>query len=168
MEYYLKLPRNKKETAIFMGIISLISVNIIAPLITCFEMGFSFAVWKNVLGVLPVIWTAVIALVLITHGPAGYLTKKIAGPNDSFSATFLINTLCTVFWMSICMTVAGAWIGSGRISLDPVYHFFYKWPRNFTIAFGVETFIAQPIARFVMIKMHRFQEMNDRVAAIEK
>lgn len=50
MEYYLKLPRNKKETAIFMGIISLISVNIIAPLITCFEIGFSFAVWKNVLG----------------------------------------------------------------------------------------------------------------------
>lgn len=44
MEYYLKLPRNKKETAIFMGIISLISVNIIAPLITCFEIGFSFDV----------------------------------------------------------------------------------------------------------------------------
>lgn len=34
MEFYMKLPRSKKEFALFMGIVSIISVNIIAPLIT--------------------------------------------------------------------------------------------------------------------------------------
>lgn len=40
MDFYMKLPRSKKEFALFMAIISIISVNIIAPLITCFELGF--------------------------------------------------------------------------------------------------------------------------------
>ena len=40
MEFYMKLPRSKKEFALFMGIVSIISVNIIAPLITFFEAGF--------------------------------------------------------------------------------------------------------------------------------
>ncbi len=31
-------------------------------------------------------------------------------------------------------------------------------PRNFAISFGVEVLIAQPIARFVMIKLHNRQE----------
>ena len=42
--------------------------------------------------------------------------------------------------------------------MEPIYNFFYKWPRNFAIAFAVEIFIAQPIARFVMKKMHEVQE----------
>jgi len=41
MEFYTKLPRNKKEFALFMAVISVISVNIIAPLITFFEVGFT-------------------------------------------------------------------------------------------------------------------------------
>lgn len=50
MEFYMKLPRNKKEFALFMAIISIISVNIIAPLITCFEVGtFSLDIWKMLL-----------------------------------------------------------------------------------------------------------------------
>jgi len=40
MEFYMKLPRNKKEFTLFMMVISIISVNIIAPLISCFEVGF--------------------------------------------------------------------------------------------------------------------------------
>lgn len=42
MNFYTKLLRNKKEFALFMGIVSIISVNIIAPLITCFEAVFYF------------------------------------------------------------------------------------------------------------------------------
>lgn len=40
MKFYMNLPRNKKEFALFMAVVSIISVNIIAPLITCFEIGF--------------------------------------------------------------------------------------------------------------------------------
>lgn len=40
MEFYQKLPRNKKEFTLFIAVTSIISVNIIAPIITCFERAF--------------------------------------------------------------------------------------------------------------------------------
>jgi len=77
MDFYMKLPRNKKEFALFMAVISIISVNIIAPLITGFEVGISLKIWADTLKVIPIIWIAVIALVLITHKPAEWLTARI-------------------------------------------------------------------------------------------
>ncbi len=154
MDFLMKLPRNKKETALFMAIISIISVNIIAPLITCFEFGFNLKTWANVLKVIPVIWICVIALVLLTHKPAAWLTSKIIEKDDSFKAHMLANTLCTVLLMSVFLTIIGTWIGSGQISMEPINRFFHKWPRNFAISFAVEMLIAQPIARAVMTKIH--------------
>lgn len=40
-EFYMRLPRDGYETILFMGIVSIISVNIIAPLISMLETGFS-------------------------------------------------------------------------------------------------------------------------------
>ncbi len=60
MDFYMKLPRNKKEFAIFMAVISILSVNIIAPLITCFEAGFHLYIWADALNVIPFIWVSVI------------------------------------------------------------------------------------------------------------
>ena len=37
----------------------------------------------------------------------------------------------------------------------------YKWPRNFAIALAVELFIAQPIARFAMVKLHKFKDNKE-------
>lgn len=70
MEFHMKLSRNKKEFALFLAVISIISVNIIAPLITCFEIGFHMYVWADLIKVIPFIWISVIALVLITYKPA--------------------------------------------------------------------------------------------------
>ena len=42
-------------------------------------------------------------------------------------------------------------------SSKPFKNFFYIWPRNFGIAFWIELIIAQPIARFVMKKLHQSQ-----------
>lgn len=138
-----------------MAVISIISVNIIAPLITCFEFGFSPAVYQNALKVMPFIWVGVIAVVLITYVPAEWMTNKIVAKEDSYNSHIVINILCTVFLMSIILTVLGTWIGSMKISMEPIYGFFYKWPRNFAISLGVEMLIAQPIARFVMLKFHQ-------------
>lgn len=44
MDFYMRLPRNGKEFALFLAIVSIISVNIIAPLITFFEAGFRLQV----------------------------------------------------------------------------------------------------------------------------
>ena len=82
MDFYMKLPRNKKEFALFMAVISIISVNIIAPLITCFEAGFHLSVWGDALRVIPFIWCSVIALVLLTYKPAEWMTSKIINKND--------------------------------------------------------------------------------------
>lgn len=158
MEFHMKLPRNKKEFALFMAVISIISVNIIAPLITCFEVGFHMYVWGEAIKVIPFIWICVIAMVLITYKPAEGLTARIVKEGDSFSSHIVINILCTVFLMSIFMTVFGAWIGSRQVSLEPIHMFFYKWPRNFAISLAVELLIAQPIARLVMLKVHQAKD----------
>ena len=160
MEFFMKLPRNKREFALFMAVISVISVNIIAPLITCFEMGFRMDVWADALGVIPFIWLSVIALVVLTYKPAEWMTRKIVAEGDSFNAHIVVNILCTVLLMSIFLTVIGTWIGARCISMEPIRFFFYKWPRNFAISFAVELLIAQPIARFVMLKMHQRMDMG--------
>lgn len=150
----MKLPRGKKEFALFIAIISVLSVNIIAPLITCFEFGFSLSVWAEVLKVIPFIWLSVIALVLLTLKPAEWLTGKIVDKGDSFNAHIAINIMCTVLLMSIFLTVIGTWIGSRQVSMEPVRLFFHKWPRNYAISFAVEALFAQPVARAVLYKLH--------------
>ncbi len=154
MDFYTKLPRSLKEFPLYIAVISIISVNIIAPLITCFEVGFSVAVWTSVYQVIAFIWLTVVACVIITYKPAQFMTRKIVKDGDSFHAVITINILCNVFLMSILLTVLGTWIGTKTISMDPIVHFFYKWPRNFAISFAVESLIAQPIARRVMRIYH--------------
>jgi len=156
----MKLPRNAKEFPLFIAVISILSVNIIAPLITCFEFGFHLSVWLDVLPVIPFIWLSVIVLVFITYKPAEWLTKKIVDSGDSFNAHIVVNILCTVLLMSIFLTVIGTWIGSRQISIEPVQLFFHKWPRNFAISFAVEALFAQPIARFVMLNYHKIKDKN--------
>lgn len=158
MDFYMKLPRNKKEFALFIGVISIISVNIIAPLITCFEAGFHLYVYQDVLTVLPFIWLSVIVIVLLTYIPAEKLTAKIVAQGDSFRSHIVVNILCTVFMMSILLTVIGTWIGTRSITWEPIRMFFYKWPRNFAISLFVEMLIAQPIARFVIHRLHLWQD----------
>lgn len=63
----MRLPRNGKEFTLFLGIISILSVNIIAPLITMFEIGFSLEAWRATYQVMPIIWVFVIIFVLLTH-----------------------------------------------------------------------------------------------------
>ena len=160
MDFYMKLPRTPKEFSLFLAVISIISVNIIAPLITCFEMGFTLEVWLDTLTVIPFIWISVVAVVLITYKPAEWLTSLIVKKDDSFGSHIMINILCTVFLMSILLTVIGTWVGTQHISMDPIYTFFYKWPRNAAISFFTEACIAQPIARLVMLKLHKTKDLK--------
>lgn len=145
-----------------MSVISIISVNIIAPLITCFETGFSLATWMSVLHLLPLIWVSVVAVVLATYLPAKRMTARIVEREDSFNAHIIVNILCTVLMMSVLLTVIGTWIGTGAITMAPIEQFFYKWPRNFAVSFAVELCIAQPIARLVMLKLHRLSDNRVR------
>lgn len=52
-----------------MAIISIITVTITAPVITCFELQFSLRVWADTVTRIPFIWLAVIVLMLLTYKP---------------------------------------------------------------------------------------------------
>ena len=156
----MKLPRNGREFSLFLFVVSILSVNIIAPIISGFEMGFSLDTWKHTLEVLPFIWIAVVLLVLLTYTPASKLTRQLISKEDSFNAHMIINCLVNVMMMSIFLTVIGSWIGMRAVSWQPIEQFFYKWPRNFTVAFLVEACIAQPIARLIILKKHKWDSVK--------
>nr|WP_306432054.1 hypothetical protein [Lysinibacillus fusiformis] len=50
-------------------IVSVISVNTIAPIIVGLERGFSIAVYKETLKIIPIMWVIVILLVRAVAGP---------------------------------------------------------------------------------------------------
>lgn len=127
MQFHTRLPRNKREFCLFMAVISVISVNIIAPVIAC---------------------------VLATYYPAEWITARFLAEGDSYNAHVLVNILATVCMMSVVLTVVAPWIASGQVSMEPVEHFFLRWPRNFAVSFAVEALVAQPIARAVMNRLH--------------
>lgn len=56
--------------------------------------------------------------------------------------------------LSLTLTVIGTWVGNREISTDIFTRFFPVWFRNFGIAFWIEVLVAQPIARFFMVKIH--------------
>ncbi|MCM3091050.1 MULTISPECIES: hypothetical protein [unclassified Cytobacillus] len=154
-----RLPQNAKEGILFLLIISVISVNTIAPIIVGMEHGFSKETYLETLKIIPFMWVIVVLLVRLVAGPlAGRIMQRFAGETDGFNARVLLNTLLNVTILSILLTIIGTWIGSKQISLEPFQNFFQSWFRNFGIAFWVELVIAQPIARFAMKKLHAGQE----------
>lgn len=153
-----RLPKNGKEFALFLCVVSIISVNIIAPVIMGFEFGFRREVYFNTLHVIPVMWVVVVLSVTMVARPlVGKLTVRFTAPTDGFNARVLFNVLFSVTILSILLTIIGTWIGKREFDMEPVQNLFYHWPRNFFIAFWVEILIAQPAARLVMRKLHQRQ-----------
>lgn len=160
MEFYMKLPRNLKEKRLFMFIVSLISVNIIGPIISMMEIGFNLNNYLTTLRILPFIWIAVIGSVIIAEKPAVFLKDQLLETKDSFWAQIIVLTIFDVLIISFLMSIMGSWIGSGRLSWGSILNFGKIWPRNFGIALFVETLIAQPVARKVLELKHRKEKVN--------
>ncbi len=148
-----RLPQNEKEGILFLLIISIISVNTIAPIIMGLERGFSKENYLETLKIIPFMWIIVVLLVRLVAGPlVGKVIPKFAGQTDGFNARVLLNTLLNVTVLSVLLTIIGTWVGTKQISLEPFQNFFHSWFRNFGVAFWIELLIAQPIARFAMKK----------------
>lgn len=153
-----RLPRNGKEGIIFLLLISIISVNTIAPIIIGLERGFSKEVYLDTLKIIPIMWIIVILSVRLVAGPiVRKLLPIFTGQTDGFNARILLNTLLNVTVLSILLSIIGTWVGMKQISLEPFKNFLHIWPRNFGIAFWIELLVAQPIARFAMKKLHSRQ-----------
>lgn len=154
-----RLPRNAKEGILFLLIISIISVNTIAPIIVGLERGFSKEVYLDTLKIIPFMWIIVVLLVKLVAGPlVGKVMPKFVGKTDGFNARVLLNTLLNVTVLSILLSIIGTWVGTKEVSLEPFKNYLHIWPRNFGIAFWIELLVAQPIARFVMKTLHAKQD----------
>lgn len=153
-----RLPRNGKEGIIFLLIVSIISVNTIAPIIIGLERGFSKEVYFDTLKIIPIMWIIVVLLVRMIAGPiVGKLVPKFVGQTDGFNARVLLTIVLNVTVLSLWLSIIGTWVGMKQISIEPFQNFLHIWPRNFGIAFWIELLIAQPIARFAMKKLHAGQ-----------
>ncbi|MED1794740.1 hypothetical protein [Brevibacillus nitrificans] len=153
-----RLPRNGKEGILFLLIISIISVNTIAPIIVGLERGFSKETYLETLKILPMMWIIVVLSVRLIAGPiVGKLLPKLVGQTDSFNARVLFTILLNVTVLSLWLSIIGTWVGMREISLAPFDKFLHIWPRNFGIALWIELLLAQPIARFAMKKLHERQ-----------
>ncbi|WP_339311340.1 hypothetical protein [Paenibacillus sp. FSL M7-0896] len=154
-----RLPRNAKEGILFLLIISILSVNTIAPVIVGLERGFSKEVYLDTLKVIPFMWIIVVLLVKLVAGPlVGIVMPRFIGCTDGFNARVLLNIVLNVTVLSILLSVIGPWVGMRRISLEPIKNFLHIWPRNFGVAFWIELLVAQPIARFGMKLLHARQD----------
>ena len=153
-----RLPQNAKEGILFLLIISIISVNTIAPIIMGLERGFSKEVYLDTLKVIPFMWVIVVLLVRLVAGPIVHkVMPKFVGQTDGFIARVLLNILINVTVLSLLLTIIGTWVGTKQISLEPFKNFLHVWPRNFGVAFWIEMLIAQPIARYAMKSLHARQ-----------
>ncbi|RKD71338.1 hypothetical protein ATL39_2734 [Sinobaca qinghaiensis] len=154
-----RLPQNAKEGILFLLIVSFLSVNTIAPVIVGLERGFSLQIYKETLIILPFMWMIVMLVVLFIARPlVGKLMPVFTAAEDGFNARVLLTIVLNVTIISLLMTCIGMWVGTGRISLDPLQQFLHIWPRNFGIAFWIEILFAQPIARFAMKQIHAMQD----------
>lgn len=156
MKEETRMPQNGKEFILFLAVISIISVNTIAPLIMALQFRFTKAVYLQTLKTIPFMWIIVVLIVpFIVEPIVNKLMPKFTQPTDSFNATTLFHIFPSVLIMSILLTVIGTWVGTRSISIEPIKTFFYTWPRNFTIAFFIELLVAQPLARLAMALIHK-------------
>lgn len=119
------------------------------------ERGFSTENYLETLKKIPFMWMIVVLLVRLVAGPlVGKVMPRFVGQTDGFNARVLLTIFLNVTVLSILLTIIGTWVGTKQISLEPFQNFFHSWFRNFGVAFWIELLVAQPIARFAMIKIH--------------
>ncbi|WP_343223159.1 hypothetical protein [Mesobacillus maritimus] len=76
-----RLPRNGKEFIVFLAIVSILSVNTIAPLIMGFKFGFSNEVYLNTMKVIPFVWLCVIVLFPFVEPACDKVACEVYVPN---------------------------------------------------------------------------------------
>lgn len=167
MQQETRLPRNAKEGALFGAIIVTLTVLLMASLNVILAVGeFNIDTFYIILKTIPVCW--VIAMIIeptIVGRFADKMVHKFTAPTDSFNAKILYRILFTVFGMSFIMTLVGYIIGHG-LDTGIFSNFLTNWPRNFLIVLIAESLVIQPIARFVMVKMHAAQDRAKQVTSI--
>ncbi|OMD73022.1 MULTISPECIES: DUF2798 domain-containing protein [Paenibacillus] len=159
-----RLPHNSKEGAIYGIIICTLTVIFMTTFNIVLNSGtINLAIVTKILIAMPFIWIIAMFLQPIVVGPiVDKIVRKLTTPTDSFYPKILLNTLFTVLGMCALMTLIGTIIGNG-FSKNILLTFLNTFPRNFLIVLFLECIIIQPIARWVMVKIHIAQERKSSI-----
>lgn len=150
-----RLPHNAKEGIIYGGTICFLT----ALVMTTFNVlihtpNFNLQTIQSIAIYFPVMF--VIAM-LIEPLLVGRLAEKamhrLSPETDSGNAKILFRMVFTVFGMSLVMTGIGNAIAFGIDSW--LSRMLSDWPRNFFVVLLLEALLIQPIARAVMLQLHR-------------
>ena len=160
-----RLPQNAKEGLLYGALISTMTVLFMTSYsVILFAGGFNQDIALSILKTLPIMWIIVMIIEPAIFGPlAEALTAKFTKPTDSFNAKILFRILFTVLGMSAAMTFIGDLVANGFHS-EMFSSWLTNWPRNFVIVLIAESLVIQPIARFVMVKLHESQDKKSLTA----
>lgn len=155
----LRLPRSNAEGLLYGGVIALITAFLMSTMNIAQNKGeLNMDVLTTSLMCLPILWIIVMLLMTFVVGRiANYGVNKFIEPTDGFNTRIVFNIIFCVTMMSASMSIIGPLVGeilSGNITFACVEEWVHRWPTNFCIAFWIEMLIAQPVARFVMKKLH--------------
>ena len=159
MQLEKRLPRNGKEGLLFGTIISTLTVIFMASFNIILGAGeFNLEIFWVIVKTLPILWVIVMIIEPAVFGRiADALVTKFTEPTDSFNSKILFRILFTVLGMSMAMTFIGEIVGRGFTS-EIFSNWLHNWPRNFVVVLIAESIVIQPIARFVMVKLHESQD----------
>ncbi|MDQ0428643.1 hypothetical protein QOZ98_001469 [Planomicrobium stackebrandtii] len=159
-----RLPRNGKEGLLYGSLISTMTVIFMSSFSAIYFAGeFNAEVAWSIVKMIPIMWIIVMVIEPVIFGRiAEALTAKFTQATDSFNSKILFRILFTVLGMSAAMTLIGDIVGNGFHS-ELFSNWLANWPRNFAIVLIAESLVIQPIARFVMVKLH---EAQDRKAGL--
>ncbi|MGI2329061.1 DUF2798 domain-containing protein [Planococcus sp. YIM B11945] len=160
-----RLPRNGKEGLLYGATVATLTVLFMTSFSTIYFAGeFNESVAFSILKMAPIMWIIVMIIEPAVFGRlAEALTAKFTKPTDSFNAKIMFRILFTVLGMSAAMTLIGDLVGNG-FHTNLFSNWLHYWPRNFMIVLIAESLVIQPIARFVMVKLHESQDKKAQLA----
>lgn len=152
----IRLPHTPKEGLLYGGIICTLTVLFMTTFSVIVNEGaLTTATFITIIKIIPLVW--VIAMI-VEPVVIGRLAEKLVGlmtkKTDSFHAKIFLRIFFTVFGMSLLMTFLGETLANG-LTANTFSNASSVWPRNFIIVLLAESLVIQPIARAVMVKIHR-------------
>lgn len=152
----IRLPHTPKEGLLYGTIICSLTVIAMSTISTLLNTNsIDLQTLLRIGKIIPIIW--LIAMV-IEPVIIGRLAEKVVAllthPSDSFYAKIVLRIFFTVLGMSFIMTCLGETLFNG-LHTATLQHALTIWPRNFMIVLVLESFIIQPIARAVMVQIHK-------------
>ena len=176
-----RLPWNAREGIIYGCIIASLSSLLIGGYNVYDNMGYSLGEFGEFAKDYIVIWPVMFVIAFtLSNTIVGWIAKRVIAkfiqPNDSANAYICFNIIICVLLMSVILTFIGGLVGQtigfllGGTSVDVMElaeNWPRIWPRNFCIAFWIEMLVAQPAARYAMVRIHK-RRMGSQVTEISE